>query len=113
MQILWTHGRASVRLVQSILGQDRAYNTVQTMLNILLKKGKVRRFLKGRAYEYAPSISSERALADELRNIVDRMFRGSAEKLVVALLETQLISAERLQALGGESARLPDQRRAR
>src|SRR5216683_2464968 len=62
MQVLWSRGRGDVRLVQEKLGKSRAYNTVQTVLNILERKGRVERSLKGRAYEYIPLLTSENAL---------------------------------------------------
>jgi BlaI family transcriptional regulator, penicillinase repressor len=99
MQILWTHGRANVRLVQKDLGRDRAYNTAQTILNILSKKRRVRRFLKGRAYEYVSTTSREDECADQLERMIERMFSGSAEQLVATLLKNNLISVDRLLAL--------------
>ncbi len=54
MQVLWRRGPSNVLAVQQELPSksDFAYTTVQTMLNVLHRKGRVRRTLKGRAYEY-------------------------------------------------------------
>lgn len=99
MQVLWSHGRANVKLVQNHLKDRRAYNTVQTMLNLLWKKRRVRRVLLGRAYEYVPSINSEDVFAIEIKRVLDQMFCGSTEELIVALLKNQLISLTRLKEL--------------
>jgi BlaI family transcriptional regulator, penicillinase repressor len=99
MHVLWSHGRANVKLVQNHLRDRRAYTTVQTMLNILWKKRRVRRILLGRAYEYVPSIHLEDVLASEIERVLDQMLCGSTEKLVVALLKNQLISLTSLKEL--------------
>jgi len=59
MKVLWGIGPASVQAVQQRLAPHRrlAYNTVQTMLNVLHRKGKVKHTLKDRAYHYAPTLS--------------------------------------------------------
>jgi len=50
MQVIWKLGPGTVGDVQSGLEQQLAYTTVQTMLNILQKKGKLKRKLRGRAF---------------------------------------------------------------
>ena len=57
MNVLWETGAANVQTVQRQLDRDLAYTTVQTMLNILHRKGKVKRSLKDRAYFYRPAVS--------------------------------------------------------
>jgi len=101
MQVLWKDGPANVQAVQERLRpeQDLAYTTVQTMLNILNRKGKVTRELHGRAYEYRPAVSQDRALSHALRDIVDRMFGGSGEKLVMSLIQSRQADPERIAAL--------------
>ena len=50
MQIIWRPRPATVARVQRAPPSPLAYTTVQTMLNILERKGKLRRELNGRAY---------------------------------------------------------------
>src|SRR5256885_3891326 len=57
MHVLWETGPANVQSVQQKLERELAYTTVQTMLNILHRKGKVKRTLKERAYFYRPAVS--------------------------------------------------------
>lgn len=101
MQVLWKDGTANVQAVQERLRpqQDLAYTTVQTMLNVLHRKGKVTRKLQGRAYEYSAAVSQDRALGSALRDIVDRMFGGSAEQLVMSLIQSRQADPERIAAL--------------
>jgi len=80
-------------------GEPLAYTTVQTMLNILVRKGKVKRVLKGRAYVYQPAVRRLDAVAQTVSDLIDRMFGGSAEELVMGLLETNQLTPERLKEL--------------
>ena len=76
MQVLWSEGPSNVLHVQECLStsNELAYNTVQTMLNILHRKGRVKRLLKGRAYVYRPIASKEIVLGQAVRDLVERMF---------------------------------------
>ncbi len=99
MQALWKLGPASVASVQDALHQDLAYTTVQTMLNILERKGKLKRKLIGRAYQYTATVSEENASGHALRDLIDRMFSGSSEELVMSLLKTRQIDAKTIARL--------------
>jgi BlaI family penicillinase repressor len=99
MQVLWNTGAANVQTVQQALARDLAYTTVQTMLNILHRKGKVKRTLKERAYFYKPAVSRTQVARQHLGDIVDRLFGGSAESLVMSLLESRHLTPEKLARL--------------
>ena len=99
MQVIWKNGSCTVSTVQEQLKPPLAYTTVQTMLNILERKGKLRRELEGRAYVYSARVSEERALGQSLRDLIDRMFGGSSEELVMSLLKSRQIDARRLAQL--------------
>ena len=101
MKVLWDAGPSSVQEVQHALGKTRplAYTTVQTMLNLLQRKGKVGRELEDRAYRYAPAVSRERETGKAMRDLIDRFFGGSAEGLVMSLVETRHLSRAKLAAL--------------
>jgi len=101
MKVLWRVGTANVQAVQEKLpGEPRlAYTTVQTMLNVLHRKGKVKRALKGRAYEYTPLVSRQKAIRATLHDVIDRLFGGSAEGLVMSLLESRDLTPQKLARL--------------
>ncbi|HXJ92414.1 MAG TPA: BlaI/MecI/CopY family transcriptional regulator [Terriglobia bacterium] len=115
MNVLWSAGPANVAAVQEALPTDPplAYTTVQTMLNILHRKGKVKRVLKGRAYEYAPAVSRERAARTAVRDVIDRLFGGSAESLVMSLIEQRQLTPEKLAKLNRLVAALPEKETAK
>ncbi|MGA2049807.1 MAG: BlaI/MecI/CopY family transcriptional regulator [Terracidiphilus sp.] len=99
MQVIWKQGTSNVSAVQAGLEQQLAYTTVQTMLNILHRKGKLKRTLNGRAYEYSATVTEARALGHAVRDLVDRMFGGSSEELVMSLIKSHQIDAGKIAEL--------------
>jgi BlaI family transcriptional regulator, penicillinase repressor len=97
MNALWETGPANVQTVQAHMkGRELAYTTVQTMLNILHRKGKVKRKLQDRAYFYRPVLSRQKAVTQAVGDVLDRFFGGSADSLVLNLVETRHLTAEKL-----------------
>ncbi len=100
MNVLWETGPASVQTVQSRLTDRKlAYTTVQTMLNVLHRKGRVKRQLKERAYLYRPLVSRQTAATQAIGEMLDRFFGGSADSLVLNLVETRRLTPERLRRI--------------
>jgi predicted transcriptional regulator len=99
MHVLWETGPANVQTVQQKLPRELAYTTVQTMLNILHRKGKVKRTLKDRAYFYRPAVSRSQVVRQAVSDLVEHLFGGSAESLVMSLVETKHLDAEKLTRL--------------
>jgi BlaI family transcriptional regulator, penicillinase repressor len=99
MQVIWRRGTSNVSEVQEALEQSLAYTTVQTMLNILCRKGKLKRKLLGRAYEYSAAVTEAKALGHAVRDLVDRMFGGSSEELVMSLIKSRQIDPRRIAEL--------------
>jgi predicted transcriptional regulator len=99
MQVLWETGAANVQTVQQRLKRELAYTTVQTMLNILHRKGKVKRTLKDRAYFYKPAVSRRQVVRQTVNDLVEHLFGGSVENLVMSLVETKHLTAEKMAQL--------------
>jgi predicted transcriptional regulator len=99
MQVIWKQGAGNVAAVQAGLQQQLAYTTVQTMLNILHKKGKLKRRLRGRAYEYSATVTEANASGHAVRDLVNRMFGGSSEELVMSLIKTRQIDPQKIVEL--------------
>lgn len=99
MRVIWSRGVSTVSEVQGELKPPLAYTTVQTMLNILERKGRLKRELRGRAYIYSARVSQARAVGQGLRDLIDRMFGGSSEELVMSLLKSRQIDAQKLAEL--------------
>ena len=100
MQVLWENGASTVQAVQEKLpGELLAYTTVQTMLNVLQRKGRVKRKLLGKAYEYRAVLSRERALREAAGDLLERMFGGSVDALLMSLVKNRQIDAKKLAEL--------------
>ena len=97
MNVLWDAGPANVQSVQARLqSRNLAYTTVQTMLNVLHRKGKVKRVLKDRAYIYRAVLSRPRAVRQAVGEILERFFGGSADSLVLNLIESRQLTPAKL-----------------
>jgi len=101
MQVLWETGSANVQTVQAALkaGPPLAYTTVQTMLNVLHRKGKVKRKLNGRAFEYVPTVTREKAASHAVHEMVERLFGGSVDGLLMSLVKTRQLDAKKIAEL--------------
>ncbi|HVG26274.1 MAG TPA: BlaI/MecI/CopY family transcriptional regulator [Acidobacteriaceae bacterium] len=99
MQVIWRQGASTVAEVQTGLSQDLAYTTVQTMLNILQRKRKLKRELRGRAFVYTAAVTEAKASGHAVRDLIDRMFGGSSEELVMSLIKSRQLDARQLADL--------------
>jgi predicted transcriptional regulator len=99
MQVLWCEGPSNVQAVHTKLQPGLAFTTVQTVLNVLHQKGRVRRKLKRRAYEYRPIESKDSVLGQAVHDLVGRMFGGSSEDLLMSLVKTRQIDSATLARL--------------
>jgi predicted transcriptional regulator len=101
MKILWRRGESAVTdLVEALPeGEQLAYNSVLTTIRILEQKGYVEHRQEGRAFVYWPCVEENEASRSEVRNVLNRFFGNSREKLVLSLLGDDQISAEELTRL--------------
>jgi predicted transcriptional regulator len=99
MRLLWEHGSASAEDVRSALKGEPHDSTVRTLLRVLEAKGHIRHTIEGKTYIYRPVITQDKAQRTALRNLLARFFGGSAENLVLRLLEEEHLSAEELEEL--------------
>jgi len=77
-----------------------AYNTVQTVLNILRDKGVVRaRAGSGRAHLYQPRISRGQITTSMVGELIERLFDGQVEPLLLNLVEREQLSRPELEKL--------------
>lgn len=109
MKIVWDLETATVREVYEVLRERRniAYTTVMTTMNILERKKHLRKRLQNRAYLYRPSRPKQQVIKTMIGEFVDRVFNGSAQPLLVHLVEDRKISDEELE----EIVRLVKERR--
>jgi BlaI family transcriptional regulator, penicillinase repressor len=101
MKIVWERDRATVRDVYESLLERRkiAYTTVMTMMNILEQKKYLRKSAEDRAYIYRPSKPKKQVIKGMVREFVDRVFNGSAEPLLVHLIEDRRLTDKDLDEI--------------
>jgi len=101
MRVLWDGGAGNVqKVLQGLTGEPQlAYTTVQTTLNVLQRKGKVKRKLFGRAYEYSATVSQEAADSHALKDVLQKVFRGSVDDLLLSLVRSKQLDLQKLAAL--------------
>ena len=96
MDIFWQRGEAGVGEVWRTLSDRRslARNTVLTVITRLEAKGWLVSRREGNAFRYTPAFPKEEAQVEEVRRLVDTVFDGSAEGLVMTLLDGGALTAE-------------------
>jgi predicted transcriptional regulator len=101
MRVLWEGGAGNVqKVLQGLTGEPQlAYTTVQTTLNVLQRKGKVKRRLVGRAYEYSAIVSQEAADSHALKDVLQKVFRGSVDDLLLSLVRSKQLDAQKIAEL--------------
>jgi predicted transcriptional regulator len=101
MKIVWQKGQATVRDVYETLLEHRkiAYTTVMTMMRVLEKKGYVKAQRLNRAFVYRPARPQRLVVRSMVREFVDRVFNGSAQPLLVHLVEDRRLSPGELEEL--------------
>jgi predicted transcriptional regulator len=98
MNVLWERGPSTVRqMLEALPTRPRpAYTTVLTMMRLMHEKGYLGRREQGRAHVYQARLREAPTKRSLLRQLVDGAFRGSAEALVVGLLDDEKLSAKEL-----------------
>jgi len=106
MKIVWDRESATVRDVYETLLERRrqesrtlAYTTVMTMMKILEQKEYLLKDQTDRAFVYRPTQPKGTVLGAMVREFVNRVFNGSAEPLLVHLVEEHNLSAEDLEEI--------------
>ena len=98
LRVLWDRGPCTVRQVHDALRQETAtgYTTTLKLLQIMTEKGLVVRDESQRSHVYEPSNSQDRTQRQLVRDLLDRAFGGSTQKLVMHALSAKKASADEL-----------------
>jgi predicted transcriptional regulator len=98
MKIVWERGHTTVRDVYEAMLENRkvAYTTVMTMMKILEDKKYLKKTQVDRAYVYRPAQAKGKVIGAMVKEFVNRVFNGSAEPLLVHLVNEHELSAEDL-----------------
>ncbi len=102
MEIVWRLGGApAVRdvLQSGYPAEEKAYTTIQTVMNTLVKKGFLRKKKVGLVNFYQPLVQRDDVVGKETHSFVQRVFRGSAGALISHIVANDALSAEELELL--------------
>lgn len=96
MQVLWDRGRANAREITEAINESEpiAHSTVQTLLRGLEEKGSVSHEAEGRTFIFFPLVKEDKFKQSATRDLVERVFGGSASNLVAHLLKNENVSRE-------------------
>jgi BlaI family transcriptional regulator, penicillinase repressor len=99
MDAVWRLGESTAEQIREALPEALHDSTVRTVLRVLESKGYVRHEVRGKSYVYCAAIERQKAQRGVLRSVLARFFGGSAEDLVLRLIEDKRITAEQLEKL--------------
>lgn len=96
MEIVWDRGEVTVTEVRDQLARRRevARNTIQTMIVRLEERGWLKHRCRGRTFYYSAKRPRTASLGAKVAQMVDRLFAGSPEEMVTALMEYRGLSPE-------------------
>jgi BlaI family penicillinase repressor len=103
MQVVWNTGPCPVEAVHQVVSRKRKLKetSVRTILRRLEQKGYLRHEEKGRAYVYRAVETSRSLAARAVRQIIDRLCKGSVEELVSGMVEARVLSKDEMERLEG------------
>ena len=95
LKALWSLQEGKVRAVQEVVARSRplAYTTIMTVLDRLVRKGKLNRRKVGRAFVYAPEASRDSMRRVALRELIEGYFDGSEAELLEFLRPVAVAAA--------------------
>ena len=96
MHAFWKHGEQTAQEARDRLaaaGLDRTYTTIATLVRILHDKGFLVQTGDERPFRYQPAQSYEDVSGRLLGDVIQRIFRGSREQLLVRLVGQKKLTA--------------------
>ncbi len=99
LRVLWARGPSTVRQVAEQLGRDTGYTTVLKLLQIMTEKRLVTRDESSRTHVYAAASTQDQTERQMVTDLLDRVFDGSAAKLVLQALHASKATPEELDEI--------------
>jgi predicted transcriptional regulator len=107
LRLLWEHGPLTVRGLMEHLprGDQRPYTTVLGLMQTMEKAGLVEHDKEGLTHRYRPLVSRQEATGSLLSDFLMRFFHGSAEQLILGLVDAEHLSPDDLGAIEARLAK--------
>ena len=101
LRVLWERGPSSVREVHLALEDDRdtGYSTTLKMMQVMTEKGLLLKDDSRRPQVYRPAISQEQAQTQFVDDMIQRVFGGAADKLILRAVSSRHLSRQDLEQI--------------
>src|SRR5579872_1300436 len=106
MDFIWTHGSTTAEACREAMASTRPMkdSTIRTVLRRLEEKGYVSHEVEGRTFIYRPSDKRQNVAVRAVKNIIDRFCGGSAEALVLGMVDNAVLDRKQLERLARKIA---------
>jgi BlaI family transcriptional regulator, penicillinase repressor len=106
MDYLWTHGPSSSEACREALASSRPMkdSTIRTVLRRLEEKGYLTHETEGRTFIYKASDARQNVAVRAVKSIIDRFCGGSAEQLVLGMVDNAVLNRKQLERLARKIA---------
>ena len=103
LKVLWGESPLPVRDVRRLLHEQAqrtlTHSSVITILNIMVRKGYLRRQKQGKAFFFSPKVEKKKVSGGLVGDLLGRVFDGSAAAMVLNVIETADLDADELNEL--------------
>ena len=102
MHVFWDGGELTATEIRARLeeqGRDLAYTTVATLIRILFEKGFLIQLNDQRPFRFKPARPFEDVSKSMIGDMVDRLFGGSREQLLLRMFDGGKMTRKERQAL--------------
>ena len=99
LRVLWSRGPSTVRQIAEAMGREEGYTTILKLLQIMTEKRLVVRDEAARTHIYEAANTEDQTQRQMVTDLVDRVFDGSAAKLVLQALASTKASPEELEEI--------------
>ncbi|HEY6339277.1 MAG TPA: BlaI/MecI/CopY family transcriptional regulator [Candidatus Sulfotelmatobacter sp.] len=106
MDYLWTHGPSSSEACRGALASSRPMkdSTIRTVLRRLEEKGYLTHETQGRTFIYTAADARQNVAVRAVKSIIDRFCGGSAEQLVLGMVDNAVLDRKQLERLARKIA---------
>jgi predicted transcriptional regulator len=106
MDHVWTHGPSTAEACREALASTRPMkdSTIRTVLRRLEEKGYLTHAIEGRTFIYQASDARQNVAVRAVRSIIDRFCGGSAEQLILGMVDNAVLNRKQLERLARKIA---------
>jgi len=101
MDYIWSYGASTAESCREALAASRPMkdSTIRTVLRRLEEKGYLTHEVEGRTFIYKAADGRQNVAVRAVKNIIDRLCGGSAEELVLGMVDSEVLNPKQLEHL--------------